>query len=257
VVPGLDRTVTIALEPLPVLLDSVTAVGPSGAIAIAGPELERRGGDLARALDGWEGVVVRRAGTGPATPQVRGGGPDEVLVLVDGFPVNDPFTGRADLSRISSREVAEVTLLPGAQTVRSGNRAVAGVLLVETRHGVTPEAATWVGSHGVRGARGGGSAGRLTVSASAERQADDFDYTVPEVRGGGEGIRRNAGGDQYAAAATLDGPVELILRGSLANRGLPGTTTNPTPAARGEDRSVLLGARMNARFRAAASLQWL
>ena len=97
---------TVALEPLPVRLDSLTADrGARAVIAIDGAELERRGGDLARALDGWEGVVVRRAGNGPAAPQVRGSGPDEVLVLVDGFPINDPFTGRADLSRISSREV--------------------------------------------------------------------------------------------------------------------------------------------------------
>ena len=228
-----------------------------GGIAIDGAELERRGGDLARALDGWEGVAVRRAGNGPAAPQVRGSGPDEVLVLVDGFPVNDPLTGRADLSRISSREVEAVTLLPGAQTVRAGNRAVGGVLLVETRRDVRPEGSTWTGSHGALGLRLGGSAGPLTASASAERQAADFAYTVPEVRGGGESVRRNAGGEQWAAGITLAGPVEIVLRGSLSDRGLPGTTTNPTLHARAEDRSVLLGARTSGRLYSTASLQWL
>ena len=256
-VPGLDRTVVIALEPLPVRLDSLTATAAPGAIAIAGRDLERRGGDLARALDGWEGVVVRRAGNGPAAPQVRGGGPDEVLVLVDGFPVNDPLTGRADLSRIASREVAEVTLVPGAQTVRAGNRAVAGVLLVETRRDVRPEGATWVASHAARGLRLGGSSGPVTVSASGERQAENFAYSVPEVRGGGEAVRRNAGGEQYAAAATITGPIEIVLRGSLADRGLPCTTTNPTPSAHAEDRSVLLGARTDGKVQTAGSLQWL
>ena len=125
------------------------------AIAIDGADLERRGGDLARALDGWEGIVVRRAGNGPAAPQVRGGGPDEVLVLVDGFPMNDPFTGRADLSRISSREVEGVTLLPGAQTVRTGNRAMAGV------HRRRDPARRPAGGHGVgRQPRGMGRRGR-------------------------------------------------------------------------------------------------
>ncbi len=255
--PGLERNVGVALEPLPVRLDSVTATVAPGGIAIAGEELERRGGDLARALDGWEGVAVRRAGNGPAAPQVRGSGPDEVLVLVDGFPVNDPLTGRADLSRISSREVEAVTLLPGAQTVRAGNRAVGGVLLVETRRDVRPEGSTWTGSHGALGLRLGGSAGALTASASAERQAADFAYTVPEVRGGGESVRRNSGGEQWAAGITLAGPVEMVLRGSLSNRGLPGTTTNPTLHARAQDRSVLLGARSSGRLYSAASLQWL
>jgi hypothetical protein len=255
--PGLDRSVSVALEPLPVRLDSVTATAAPGAIAIAGDDLERRGGDLARALDGWEGVIVRRSGNGPAAPQVRGSGPDEVLVLVDGFPVNDPLTGRADLSRISSREVEAVTLLPGAQTVRAGNRAIGGVLLVETRHDVRPEGSTWSGSHGALGLRLGGSAGPLTASASAERQVSAFPYTVPDVRGGGEADRRNAGGEQWGAALTLDGPVEVVLRGTLADRGLPGTTTNSTPDARAEDRSVLVGARTTGRLFAAGSLQWL
>jgi vitamin B12 transporter len=256
-VPGLEQTVSLTLDPLPVRLDSVTVTTAPDAIAIAGEELVRRGGDLARALDGWEGVVVRRAGNGPAAPQVRGGGPEEVLVLVDGFPINDPLTGRADLSRISSREVAAVTLVPGAQTVRSGSRAVAGVLLVETRHDVRPEGSAWAASHGALGARLGGSAGGLTLSASGERLADEFPYTVPAVRGGGEAIRLNSGGDQYAASLTWDGPVDLVLRGSLADRGLPGTTTNPTPDARGQDRSVLLGARTTGRLDVAGSLQWL
>jgi vitamin B12 transporter len=256
-VPGLEQSVALALEPLPVRLDSVTVTSAPDAIAIAGPELVRRGGDLARALDGWQGVVVRRAGNGPAAPQVRGGGPDEVLVLVDGFPVNDPLTGRADLSRISSREVAAVTLLPGAQTVRAGSRAVAGVLVVETRRDVRPEGSAWAASHGALGARLGGSAGALTLSASGERLADRFPYTVPVVRGGGEASRLNSGGEQYAASLTWDGPVELVLRGSLGDRGLPGTTTNPTPNAQGQDRSVLLGARSTGRLAVTGTLQWL
>ena len=256
-VPGLEQTVSVALEPVPVPLDSVTVTTTPDAIAIAGPELVRRGGDLARALDGWEGVVVRRAGNGPAAPQVRGGAPDEVLVLVDGFPINDPFTGRADLSRISSREVAAVTLVPGAQTVRAGSRAVAGVLLVETRHDVHPEGSAWAASHGAFGTRVGGSAGGLTLSASGERLADEFPYTVPAVRGGGQGVRLNSGGAQYAGSVNWDGPLELVLRGSLADRGLPGTTTNPTPDARGQDRSVLLGARSTGSLAVTGSFQWL
>src|SRR5262249_42831298 len=55
-VPGLDQIVSLALVPVPVRLDSVTVTSAPDAIAIEGPELVRRGTDLARALDGWEGV---------------------------------------------------------------------------------------------------------------------------------------------------------------------------------------------------------
>ena len=69
VVPGLDRTLTVvAHRPLAVRLDSITVAAAPGAIAIAGAELERRGGDLARALDGWEGD---RASGAPGTGRPR------------------------------------------------------------------------------------------------------------------------------------------------------------------------------------------
>lgn len=258
VVPGLDRTVLVELSPLPLRLDSISVVALPGAISISGDELATRGGNLARALDGWEGVVVRRTGGGaPASPQLRGGGPDEVLVLVDGFAVNDPFTGRADLARIASREVDRVTLLPGAQAVREGNRAVAGVIVIDTRRPLRPEGTAWMADHGARGLRLGASAGNAVLSASTERYADAFPYTIPDVRGGGEGERLNAGGELYTASARLDGPVEVSIRASQSDRGLPGTTTNPTLAARAHDRTVFVGARGSGMLRWSGSLQWL
>jgi vitamin B12 transporter len=256
--PGLDRTVAVPLVPVALQLDSVTVLAASEGISIGGAELARRGRDLAQALDGWEGVAVRRTGgAGPASPQLRGGGPDEVLVLVDGFALNDPLSGRADLRRIPSADVDKVTLVPGAQTVRAGARAVAGVLSVETRRPLRPEGSSWAGSHGALGARIGLSAGPLAASVSSERYASGFAYTVPEVRGGGEAERGNAGGTQSTVFARLDGPVELSLLGSQSQRGLPGTTTNPTLRARGEDRSLFLGARREGPLHASASLQWI
>jgi iron complex outermembrane receptor protein len=131
------------------------------------------------------------------------------------------------------------------------------VLLVETRRAIHPEAAAWAASHGERGLRIGGSLGRLTATASGSRLADDFPYTVPIVRGGGEATRRNAGGGEYDAALTLTGPVELVARATASERGLPGTTTNPTPSAHAGDRSVQVGARTDGRFAASASLEWI
>jgi outer membrane receptor protein involved in Fe transport len=256
--PGLDRQVAVALRPLAVRLDSLTVTAEPGGIAIGGSELIRRGRDLGRALDGWEGVVVRRTGSGgPAAPQVRGGGPDEVLVLVDGFTLNDPLTGRADLSAIATGDVEQVTLLPGIQTARMGRRAVAGVLLVRTRSAPRPEGSGWIGSHGDGGVRGAAMAGPLALALTAERYAAGFPYQVPEVRGGGEATRLNAGGSQYGLSARLEAPVAVLLRATASDRGLPGTTTNPTVHARASDRTALLGARGGGRLRWQGSLQWL
>jgi vitamin B12 transporter len=258
VLPGLDRTLRVSLTPAAVELDSITVLASAQGLTIRGDELVSRGSDLGRALDGWEGVVVRRTASGsPAAPQLRGGGPDEVLVLVDGFALNDPLSGRADLSRIPSRDVQRVTLVPGAQTVRAGSRAVAGVITVETRRPLRPEGSSWVASHGERGLRLGASTGPVGISASTEWYPSRFPYTVPEVRGGGEAERGNAGGRQSAAFVRVEAPIEITARATESDRGLPGTTTNPTPDAHALDRSALLGFRRNGALQGSASIQWI
>ena len=191
-----------------------------------------------------KGVVVRRAGNGPgrapgARQRARRGAragrrlPGQRSAhrprrpqphLEPGGRGGDPPARRADGARRATAPSAACSWWrPGATSARRARPGPAATARSASGSAARP--------------------GRLTASASAERQAADFPYTVPEVRGGGEGVRRNAGGEQWAAALTLAGPVEVVLRGTLADRGLPGTTTNPTLQARAEDRSVLLGAR--------------
>ncbi|MBA3659331.1 MAG: TonB-dependent receptor plug domain-containing protein, partial [Gemmatimonadales bacterium] len=256
-VPTQERALVVALIPLPVQLDPLVATASQG-ITISGDELSRRGTDLGRALDGWEGVVVRRTGSGgPAAPQIRGGSPDEVLVLVDGVALNDPLTGRADLSRIPARQVARVTLLPGAQTVRAGGRAIAGLLLVSTSGDTRPELASWVGSHGALGAQAGVTTGPLTALVSGERFAQDFPYSVPTVRGGGEAARRNAGGEAWSASLRYRTPIDVGVRAWLSRRGLPGTVTNPSPLAAAQDGSAVLTLRGSRLVDWSASATWV
>ncbi len=259
VLPGIEETVILRLDPLAVPIESlaVVAVQDEG-ITIQGAELSHRGTDLGQALDGWEGVVVRRTGSGgPAAPQVRGSAPDEVLVLVDGFPINDAFTGRADLSRIGTRDVARVTLLPGAQTVRAGGRAIAGVIMIATRRVFAPELGLRLGSHRAGSGRLGAGRGAASVSLTGERFADAFPYDIPPVRGGGGGIRDNAGGTLWTLNGRVRGTVDLVVLGSRSTRGVPGITTNPTRTARAEDASALVGASHQGRLSWQSSVEWL
>ena len=112
-------------------------------------------------------------------------------------------------------------------------------------------------SHGARGLRAGGSTGEITLSAATERYSDRFSYDIPEVRGGGNGTRLNAGGELYTASARLDAPVEISMRGSMSDRDLPGTTTNPTPTATAHDRTLFAGVRGRGALQWSGSLQWL
>jgi iron complex outermembrane receptor protein len=48
----------------------------------------------------------------------------------------------------------------------------------------------------------------------------------------------------------------VTVRATESDRGLPGTTTNPTPKAKAVDRLALLGLRREGRVHSSASLQW-
>lgn len=254
VVPGGELRLDLSLAAFAVPIDSVVIQARPDA-SLSGKELEQRGSTLAAALDGWEGIVVTRTGAGDeAVAQVRGSAADEVLVVVNGFPANNAFTGRADLARFYSRDVERLSLERGARSARFGSRAIAGVISIETRRGGNSTVDASAGSFGtVDGAVAlAGTLGRLSFSVA--QSPDRFKFEWP---GGGQGSRQNAGGSVYALNGRFGRKVDLTARATLTNRGLPGTTVNPTRAARAEERTAFLGARTGERFQVKVSLEWL
>jgi outer membrane cobalamin receptor len=252
--PGQRVNVVFELSALVPEMESITVLA-SRELRIRGEELTARGGDLPTALNGWQGIVVSRTGHGnEAIAQIRGSAADEVLVLVDGFALNDPFTGRADLSRIPLADVEAVALLRGAQGARAGNRAVGGVLEISSRHFTRPEITVGLGTANSRKARVATGGETAALAVSFEALPDEFGIDLP---GGGAGDRTNAGGEIWSLNGRATLGLEWTVRGSLSDRGLPGTSVNPTPAARGNDRSLLVGARAGNRSWLSSSLQWL
>ncbi len=201
---------------------------------IARADLDRRGRTLAEALDGWESVVIREEGSRGAAPIIRASAPDEVLVLVDGVPLNDPTTGVADLSRIPVSQVKSVSLYSGPQTARFGGRALAGALIVELRETGTSKAEVWGGSYGVAGGSAKLHLNPTTyVHLEGKRTGSEFPVTLPVNRGGGESVRANADSRSLRAAfRTHPGDVTVSLLAETEARGLPGTLSNPSSTAR-------------------------
>lgn len=254
VLPGSEQRIEVRIAALALELDSVV-IRTTADASLSGRQLERRGSTLAAALDGWEGIVVTRTGAGDeAVPQVRGSAADEVLVLINGFPANNPFTGRADLGRLYSRDVERVSLERGAQGAKYGSRAVAGVISIESRRTGASLVGGRVGSHGAMESNVALANQHGRIGVTVAELADGFDYSVP---GGGTASRVNAGGTVYSLNARYGRKVDMTLRGSVASRGLPGTIVNPTPAARSEERTAFLGVSSGRRLVARASIEWL
>ncbi|MEZ4412685.1 MAG: TonB-dependent receptor [Gemmatimonadales bacterium] len=257
--PGLTIERTVRLDAMPPVLPEISVQAARGQGGMLGHEaLVQRGSDLASALDGWEGVVVRRSGgNGPASPQVRGSAPEEVIVLVDGFAINDPLTGRADLSRLATRDVASVHIRPGAQSAGGAGTAVGGVIDIRSQARGDADISGWMGSHGSGGGTLASSIAGVRLFVRGERLADDFPYLVPANRGGGEAIRGNAGGTIGSLSFRRSGAVAVQGRASASSRGLPGSVGNETPNATAEDRAAFLGVTITGGSTLSGSVQYL
>jgi iron complex outermembrane receptor protein len=252
VVNGRTADASVALAPAVIHLAAIAVTAradsiPAGATVITHADIVASGRrDVADLLDQVPGVVVTRQGGpgGPATLSVRGSSASEVLVLVDGVPINSHLTGEADLSRIPVSSIERITVIPGAQSARYGSRALAGVVLVQTRQpgGAEVEAQASAGAWGDRDGSlslGAGTSDGVGGRVTAERRTvqGDFPFNQLAIRGGGTGVRRNndAGTTSFNGALRFPaGPLSIALRATEVDgaRGVPSSIAAQDTTAR-------------------------
>ena len=103
-------------------------------------QLERNSGrTLAEILNTFAGINIvganNNAGTN-LTASIRGSAAGNVLILVDGIPVNDPsvITNYFDLNFMLTDQAERIEILKGGQSTLYGSDAVAGVINIISRH---------------------------------------------------------------------------------------------------------------------------
>lgn len=153
----------------------VSAAGRTGSRAAATRDLEildraeirsipaRTVSDLLR----WEaGVDLRPKSPAQADVTLRGSSFEQVLVLVDGVPVNDPQTGHFDLDvAVPLASVERVEILRGPASAAFGADAMGGVIDIVTRGADDPER---VRPPSARAS--GGSFGTVDASAAGDER---------------------------------------------------------------------------------------
>jgi iron complex outermembrane receptor protein len=159
------------------------------------------------------------------------------------------LTGEADLSEVDLANVARVSVVPGARAARYGSGALAGAILIETRRAgasslrarfETGSLATWAVG-GAANLTPAGSSWHWALGGEWNRTAGDFEYPVPDVRGGGVAIRENAearwaSGYLETTWEPREGPrLRLRIHGRDAERGSPGTIVQPSETGRNEE----------------------
>src|SRR5262249_9124382 len=128
------------------------------------------------ALRNVPGVEIQRSGSlGKTTSiKIRGAGPEQVVVLVDGMRVSSPTQGFTELSELTLDGIDRVEIVRGPQSTLYGADAIGGVVNIITKKGQgPPQGSVWVE---------GGSYGTIREQANVQGSIGGFNYNVSGSR---------------------------------------------------------------------------
>lgn len=189
--------------------------------------------------------VGARGGRAGLALSMRGSRAEQVLVLLDGMPLNDPSTGSADLTDVPLAAIGVLAASPGADAARWGSGASGGVLSLSSGRGTLVSASG--GSFGMRTVEGRSTfaAGpwQLHGGAGYHDARNDFEVVLDRARQGlPDSSFRRADADErrlslFAGAAHARASATLFA--SAVDRGLP-RPVGANSAALREDRRRLL-----------------
>ncbi len=187
------------------------------------------------------GAGVRGFG-GPgaaSTATIRGSSSDEVVVLLDGFPITGAIGGGVDLSALPAGFLDRVDVIRGPVGALYGAGAMGGAVVLVTRRSVVPvaiDSAISIGSFGTGALSGSvvGASGQWRWLAAADffRTAGDFPYRydpTPELPGSAADVTTIRQGADASRAAVLgkaifenDGiSAGVLVQSTFLDRGLP------------------------------------
>lgn len=206
------------------------AATPASVTVLTAADLRRLGVRTVGEALAFVPESLARAYGGPGsliTPSIRGSTAEQVLVLLDGVPLNSAFAGTVDLSTIPIDDVERIEILRGPFSAIYGSAALGGVISIITRRAARPSVTLSTGSFGV---------GAVSVTTGGSRITLRYD--------GADGPRPNSDvRSGYVSMRLGGGPPgrtwDLSLMGAAAARGAPGSTIFPSVTARQEDSRIL------------------
>src|SRR5215813_4453554 len=126
--------VVISATKTPIPVKEVT----SAVEVITGEQMQQRKvRTVAEALRLAQGLAVFQSG-GPGTAvdvRMRGGNPEQTLVLIDGAIVNSATIGSYDFANLTTDNIERIEILRGNQSMLWGSDAMGGVINITTKRG--------------------------------------------------------------------------------------------------------------------------
>ena len=244
---------TIRLQPIIGTLDEIRVSAPRDStrdsafkISLSSEQIKngsaRTLGELLVQIPGVD-IIEEGSGSGQKTISIRGSNPNQVLVLLDGIPLNDPLTGEADLNLVPLSIVDNVTIHKGGNAAQSGSGSMGGQVEINTKQLLSNEISAGLntGSFGARGGKVSASVtlGRFSIFSNYDYQTEkgDFPYSYQELDGTVITENRlNAGFNSeqlFLKTGFLSQQHQIVLQANLyqSDRGLPGTVYFWTPYA--------------------------
>ncbi|MFN3286710.1 MAG: TonB-dependent receptor plug domain-containing protein, partial [bacterium] len=214
---------------------------PAYVTVLSGEQLRRLGlRTVGEALRYLAEVYVRENYGGPGgllQPSVRGSTPQQVLVLLDGVPLNATAQLGVNLATLSLAEVERVEVLRGPYSAIWGSGALGGVVHVVTRP-----------TNRLRLRAGYGGAADSVAALSVGAQARGARYAVGVEHLGTGGYQPNGDASRWTGTFHLDVERGRAFRWAFrvhhtdGRYGVPGATNSfcyPCPDRQSDRRTVL------------------
>ncbi len=200
---------------------------------------------LEEALRNVPGVEIARSGSlgKTASIRIRGAGPEQVVVLVDGMRVSSPTQGITELSELTLDGIDRVEIVRGPQSTLYGADAIGGVVNIITKKGQGPiHGSVWVE---------GGSYGTMREQANVQGSFGGFNYNLSgsryDTRGHFDNDDSNLSSFNGRIGYDFPWKGELTLTGRYLklDNGLPVASTFPRivfdPNAQSQSETYLYG----------------
>ncbi|WP_027339288.1 TonB-dependent receptor plug domain-containing protein [Halonatronum saccharophilum] len=189
-------------------------------------------GDLLRDVSGVN-INDNAGASGVKTISIRGSASEQVLVLIDGQPINEVQGGGIDLSLIPIEQIERIEVLKGPASAIYGANALGGVVNIITKRG-TLDSQTTIKA-------GFASFDTQSYNLSHYNQQGDLGYSLNLNKKSSDGHRENSDLDQKNLFVRFDYPLSdsidtrLSIQYDKADKGVPGSIQSASPKARQND----------------------